>query len=109
MIVVNGDAIIVNYWFHNLLGFILYCSLPLLLISGAACKISKTQPQIAPQKVLRRTNFHRMFGRIYFVCTQIIALTGLYGTSDASNIVFGVIIFVDVCSFSLFVYLKYRK
>jgi len=41
MIALNVPSIILLSWNHTLWGFVLYCILPFLLISGAICKISK--------------------------------------------------------------------
>jgi hypothetical protein len=63
---------------------------------------------VTPDKVYARNKAHGIFGWIFLGITQIIALTGWYGGNLATNIVFGVIILVDVISYSLYFYLKLR-
>lgn len=108
MIVYYGDSVILQQWYHQLLGFIFYCIMPLLLISGAVCKISKTEPQTSPDKVYARNKAHGVFGWIFLTFTQIVALTGWWGGNLATNIVFGVILLGDTISYSLYFYLKFR-
>lgn len=44
MIVQFGPSVILFQWFHQTWAFVFYCMLPLILLSGSVCKISKTQP-----------------------------------------------------------------
>lgn len=107
MIVQYGPSIILQYWFHQLIGFILYCTLPFLLLSGSICKISKDRSDIDPKTVYDRIRGHTIFGWVYVFFVHVPMLTGWFG--GITNYVFGVIVIVDLFSYGSFVYLKFSK
>lgn len=47
-IVVHGPSIITRGIFHELWGFILFCVLPFLLLSGAVCMFGKGNSKAKP-------------------------------------------------------------
>lgn len=48
MIGLYGPSIILASIFHQIWGFVLYLTLPFLLISGSICLITKLKPNIRP-------------------------------------------------------------
>lgn len=107
MLTYYGASIILQFWYHQLIGFILYCILPFLLISGAICKISKTRPEVDPSVAYFRSKAHTIFGWTYIILIHVPMLSGWYG--GILNYVFGVIILVDAISFSLYIAFKFQK
>lgn len=81
MIVSYGPTIITASVLHELWGFIQFCVLPLVLLSGAICKISKDWPSVRPEHVYFRNKAHSIIGWIYMILIQVPLLTGWYGTN----------------------------
>lgn len=48
MIGCAGPSILVQFWYHQTLGFVMYCVLPVMLVSGFVCKVSKDKPETSP-------------------------------------------------------------
>ncbi len=107
MIVSYGSPIIVASITHELWGFIQFCILPLVLLSGAICKFSKDSPTMSPEKVYFRNKSHSIVGWSYMILIQVPLLTGWYGTNLLTDILFGLIIFVVVLSFPSYLYMKF--
>lgn len=111
MIANEGPSVILENYFHQTWGFILYFILPFLLISGTVCIISKLRPAIDPVQVRFRTIGHTIFGWTFILLIKIPLLTGWkdYGEDPSGNILFGVILAVEICSYSLYFYLKFYR
>lgn len=107
MIVQYGPSIILQFWYHQLIGFMLYCILPILLISGSICKISKDRNDVDPKLVYERAKGHTIFGWVYIFLVHVPMLTGWFG--GITNYVFGFIVIVDLFSYGFYVYLKFNK
>lgn len=109
MISINGPSIILQSWNHTIWGFVLYCTLPFLLLSGSVCKISKDNTQVTPPIVYFRNKAHSIFGWVYIILLQVSLSTGWYGTNSITNVIFGIVLISDIISYSLYLYLKFFK
>lgn len=107
MLTYYGASIILQFWYHQLIGFILYCILPILLVSGSVCKISKDRPDVEPSMVYFRNKAHSIFGWVYILLIHVPLLTGWYG--GITNYIFGFVILVDGISYAIFFALKFGK
>ena len=109
MIVTYGSSIILQFWFHQTWGFVFYCTLPVILLSGSICKISKTKADMAPEKVYFNSKAHSIFGWVYIFGVTVPMCTGWYGGGVLTNVIFGFVLLVDAISFSIYLYLKFFK
>ena len=105
-IVLHGPAIITASKFHTLWGFILYCILPFLLLSGALCILGKGRPSVRPETVYILNKAHTIIGWLYILVVKVPLLNGWYGKSKTGYIMFYIILVVSVLSYAHFWLLK---
>lgn len=105
-IVLRGPRTILFRFYHHTWGFVLLCILPLILLSGALCKLGKFSPQTSPSRVFFKNKAHSIFGWFFILCTKVPLLSGWF---RPNKILFGVIIGVTVLSYCAYLYLKFFR
>ena len=91
---------------HTLTGFVLFCLLFFIPISGWVCKYSHTSTETLSKKVVFNNHAHSIFGWCVILAAKVAVYSGAMWSKQSSALIF-TIMGLDIISHLVYLYLKF--